>query len=211
MPVLPTLFTLLVAIFTATPLQAANECAGVEYRQTGQSCRSIGLNSNQAICRPGDRVAQLCDDKKGGWIRTCNSGIACANQPAPVDRPEKGTWQGEFVYFKGDWRHCSTLRFNKKRQPLRFCDSGRSNPDCRGKCQRSKYGGNDYGTPQYNNPDYGYGHNQDGQFDGDFVYYRGQWRKCSNLRYDSRRRPIGFCADGRRNKNCRGTCESWSF
>ena len=33
---------------------AAADCPYTSYQKTGQSCRSIGLDSNQAICRGND-------------------------------------------------------------------------------------------------------------------------------------------------------------
>ncbi|MFT5113180.1 MAG: hypothetical protein ACI8P9_002508 [Parasphingorhabdus sp.] len=210
---------------------AANECDGVAYQNTGQSCRSLGLDSNQAICRANDNVAMLCDDRKGGWVRTCSSGVSCGNNQSQPANPKKGSWNGDYVFYKGDWRHCSTLRFNKKRHPIRYCNNGRSNPNCSGKCQSkrdSDYSednnnnynnnynndyGNDYSNDQnnnYNQPSSG-SQPRNGTWDGNFVFYRGQWQKCSALRFDNSRRPTGFCDTNRRNSNCKGRCEGWSW
>jgi len=61
----------------STPAWSANECAGTAYRQIGKSCAQLGLDSNRAVCRPGDRFALLCDDIRGGRVRTCQSHYRC--------------------------------------------------------------------------------------------------------------------------------------
>lgn len=155
----------------STPSFAANECAGTPYRTLGLSCAQIGLDSNRAVCRAGDRHAMMCDDTRHGQIRTCPSSIRCDSgpdrrgygYPDRADRdhghygpriprggrdgrggrggrdgrgPPEGTWSGDYVFFQGDWAACWDLRFSRNGQPRSYCEPGRINRDCRGRCER---------------------------------------------------------------------------
>ncbi len=187
---------------------AAADCPYTSYKKTGQSCRSIGLDSNKAICRGGDIFAQLCDDTKQGLIRHCDSSQRCQTQSnQPVDS-HAGQWDGEYVFYKGNWRHCSQLRFNKKRKPRGYCERDHKNTNCRRSCEYVGNYGNNNNSGHHNGYDNHYDERyNDGAWRGDQVYYQGRWRACQSLEY-KHDRPVRFCANGRKNRDCRGRCES---
>ncbi len=155
-------------LFTV-PAFAANECAGTPYRNLGKSCADLGLDSNRAVCRPGDRVALMCDDTAQGQVRTCRTNIRCGDYGDRRDwqdwrrddrggfpgfggypggryddrgpfgyggRVAEGTTRGPWVFYRGDWRRCEDLEFNRRHEPRGFCSSDRVNTDCSGRCER---------------------------------------------------------------------------
>lgn len=137
------------AVVPAAP--AANECPGTPYRYTGERCSDLGLDTNRAVCLPGRRFALLCDDAVGGRVRTCQSGIRCDRDVVGSGRDDRrhddrghgyawhdhgGRRDAGAVYFRGDWRACETLRFDRRGEPAGFCKRGTFNRDCRGRCER---------------------------------------------------------------------------
>lgn len=143
----------------ALPAHAANECPGTPYERTGATCADLGLDTNRAVCLPGRRFAILCDDARGGRVRTCSSGIRCdgaadrggRRYDYRDDYRDDYAWRdpgrrypGDVyggrndgaVYFNGDWRACQTLRFDRRGDPSGYCARGTFNRDCRGGCER---------------------------------------------------------------------------
>ncbi len=46
----------------------------------GGACASLGLNTHQAVCQPGQRYATYCDDASGGRYRVCQSNVPCSRE-----------------------------------------------------------------------------------------------------------------------------------
>lgn len=61
----------------------AAECSGpwqvLQSQQSSQiaACAAMGLDTNRAVCQPGQRFATFCDDASGGRYRVCPSTIVC--------------------------------------------------------------------------------------------------------------------------------------
>ena len=72
-------------LWLMSSVAAAAQCSG-SYRVlqnynpgSGGVCASLGLNTHQAVCQPGQRYATYCDDASGGRYRTCQSRILCSH------------------------------------------------------------------------------------------------------------------------------------
>ncbi len=113
---------ILVLLSMFAPAHGAKDCPQAPFRPAGARCADLGLDTDRAVCRPGDRYAMHCDDRGGGHVRTCPSSRRCedtANSggdrgpggsrndhrgdhryPAPVPYPEAyygyrpGPWHG---------------------------------------------------------------------------------------------------------------------
>ena len=164
------------------PAWSANECAGTPYQRLGKSCRDLGLDSNRAVCLPGNRYALYCDDTRQGQVRTCQSRFRCDG----ADR--RDSRRGD-----RDRRHDDRGRYDGYR------------------------GGHDWWNDGWRHDNYGRrpgyrghrGQGFDGRSHSPYVFFRGDWRFCGDLRFDRRGEPTGFCARGRENLDCRGNCERY--
>ncbi len=61
---------------------ASSQCDGTPWKKSdGKSCHDLGLDSNKAVCRSGDKYAMWCDSTKT-QIRTCASEQKCGGSSA---------------------------------------------------------------------------------------------------------------------------------
>lgn len=59
-------------------IATASDCDNTPWQSSnGRTCKSMGLDSNRAMCRSGDDFALYCDDSRT-QIRTCASDMPCA-------------------------------------------------------------------------------------------------------------------------------------
>ncbi len=71
------ILSIILLLLLALPVEAAKQCPSTPFRHAGARCADLGLDTDRAVCRPGDRFATYCDDKGGGYLRTCTSAFRC--------------------------------------------------------------------------------------------------------------------------------------
>lgn len=150
--------SLAAALVLMTSAAMAAECSG-SWRVlphyvpgTGGVCAAIGLNTHQAVCRPGQRYATYCDDASGGRYRTCQSNIPCWGGRGYGGRDGYGGGYDRWDYRydrrddRRDWYDYRGDRYRDYRyrrgpdctrwdfQANRPCPPGRINSDCRNDC-----------------------------------------------------------------------------
>jgi hypothetical protein len=188
------LFLLALFAFSA-PAFAANECPSTPYRNLGKSCADLGLDTNRAVCRPGQRYALMCDDAVGGRVRTCQSPIRCDGSNRSFD-------PGLSEYRYDDRRHDGRRHDGRRPSGVR---------DYAWQDGRRNYG-NDGRRPFGNDGRWPFGFGGQSHFGNDSrgqAYYQGAWRACETLRFDRRGEPVGFCSRGTLNRDCQGRCEGY--
>lgn len=110
---------------------AASDCGNAAWQPSnGQTCASMGLDSNRPMCRAGEDFALHCDDTKT-QIRTCASDDLCAAAidavrcPSPI-RKDYGrdgcdAYQKGYIFGKRDAR--DNARENFERYPAQYTRS----------------------------------------------------------------------------------------
>lgn len=104
------------------------DCPGTPWRRSGgQSCQSMGLNSQRGTCLPGDEYETLCDDMKD-MIKTCFGPRRCQVEEHRRDRHRDRRDDG----YRGDRRPEPCNWDYIYNQP---CPRGYINFDCAGPCE----------------------------------------------------------------------------
>lgn len=103
--------------------------------ELGGACAALGLDTNQAVCQPGQQYATLCDDISGGRYRTCQSKTPCTQEmrdgyntgEAGIER--KNVHQDDYRE-EDQARDCTKWDFTSNRP----CPAGKTNRDCQKGC-----------------------------------------------------------------------------
>lgn len=125
----------LLGTLASSSLAVAADCSGgwqvvPNYNpSSGGPCASIGLNTHQGVCQPGQRYETLCDDASGGRYRVCQGSREC------YDDRDRG--RGGDDFFGGDRRRAPRDSDCRGWDYLydQPCPRGYVNDDCRGGCE----------------------------------------------------------------------------
>lgn len=85
---------LVVGSLLISTVAIAAECSGPWQKRQGHqssqiaACAAMGLDSNRAVCQPGQQFATYCDDTSDGRYRVCPSTIVCIENRGHRNRRE---------------------------------------------------------------------------------------------------------------------------
>lgn len=101
------------------------------------ACKILGLDTNQAVCQPGQQYATYCDDTTGGRYRTCQSNVPCNQERSnalnngELKNDRRSDHRDDYREDKGDQaRDCTKWDFTTNRP----CPEGKTNRDCQKGC-----------------------------------------------------------------------------